>query len=140
MRPNSAQLQLRTFESLYRCVTWHCDYDKYCVRLNALKSRYLLHSDVRTAREDCQKQGLLQQAVMKEPGRTGFNIAPCSCSKEPTVATIFVVIGRFIQRDPHLVKTIQQLRRAGKKTFLLTNSLWRYTDRVMSYLVGENSM
>lgn len=73
MRPNSAQLQLRTFESLYRCVTWHSDYDKYCVCSNGLKSRYLLHSDVRTAREDCQKQGLVQQAVMKEPGRTGFN-------------------------------------------------------------------
>lgn len=30
---------------------------------------------------------------------------------------------------------LQQLRQAGKKLFLLTNSDWQYTDKVMSYLV-----
>lgn len=44
----------------------------------------------------------------------------------------------FIIKDPNLAETLHKLRSSGKKIFLLTNSLWDYTDALMSYLLdGE---
>ncbi len=43
---------------------------------------------------------------------------------------------RFVLRDPDLAATLHKLRSAGKKLFLLTNSRWSYTDRMMTYLLG----
>ncbi len=42
----------------------------------------------------------------------------------------------FVHRDPNLAPTLHKLRSAGKKLFLLTNSRWSYTDRMMTYLLG----
>jgi 5'-nucleotidase len=39
-------------------------------------------------------------------------------------------------RDPKLAPTLHKLRSAGKKLFLLTNSRWAYTERMMTYLLG----
>lgn len=44
---------------------------------------------------------------------------------------------RFVRRDPLLGTTLHKLRSAGKKLFLLTNSRVAYTDRMMTYLVGD---
>lgn len=43
---------------------------------------------------------------------------------------------RFVARDPDLAPTLHKLRSAGKKLFLLTNSRWDYTDRMMTHLLG----
>lgn len=43
---------------------------------------------------------------------------------------------RFVERDPNLAQTLHKLRSAGKKLFLLTNSRWEYTERMMTYLLG----
>lgn len=43
---------------------------------------------------------------------------------------------RFVERDPNLAQTLHKLRSAGKKLFLLTNSRWAYTERMMNYLLG----
>ena len=43
---------------------------------------------------------------------------------------------RFVKRDDELAPTLHKLRSAGKKLFLLTNSRWSYTDRMMNYLLG----
>jgi 5'-nucleotidase len=43
---------------------------------------------------------------------------------------------QFVHRDPNLAPTLHKLRSAGKKLFLLTNSRWEYTDRMMTYLLG----
>lgn len=42
---------------------------------------------------------------------------------------------RFVVRDPDLGPTFHKLRSAGKRLFLLTNSHWAYTDRMMQYLL-----
>ncbi len=42
----------------------------------------------------------------------------------------------FVHRDPNLAPTLHKLRSAGKKIFVLTNSRWAYTDRMMTYLLG----
>ena len=47
---------------------------------------------------------------------------------------------RFVNKDPDLAPTLHKLRSAGKKLFLLTNSRWAYTDKMMTYLLdGEMS-
>jgi HAD superfamily 5'-nucleotidase-like hydrolase len=45
---------------------------------------------------------------------------------------------RFVDKDRDLAPTLHKLRSAGKKLFLLTNSRWSYTDKMMRYLLdGE---
>jgi len=46
--------------------------------------------------------------------------------------------GMFIERDPDLPRTLHKFRSAGKKLFVLTNSLFPYTDAVMTYLLEEH--
>ena len=43
--------------------------------------------------------------------------------------------GAYIHRDDALIPMLQALRASGKKVFLLTNSLWDFTNVVMNYLV-----
>jgi 5'-nucleotidase len=43
---------------------------------------------------------------------------------------------RFVQRDPGLAATLHKLRSAGKRLFLLTNSRWAYTDKMMNHLLA----
>jgi HAD superfamily 5'-nucleotidase-like hydrolase len=43
---------------------------------------------------------------------------------------------RFVTKDHDLAPTLHKLRSAGKKLFLLTNSRWPYTDKMMSHLLG----
>jgi HAD superfamily 5'-nucleotidase-like hydrolase len=44
-------------------------------------------------------------------------------------------IGRYIYKDEELGPALHKLRSGGKKLFVLTNSLWDYTNAVMSYLL-----
>jgi len=44
---------------------------------------------------------------------------------------------RYVHRDPDLALTLHKLRSAGKKLFLLTNSRWPYTEKMMTYLLGD---
>jgi 5'-nucleotidase len=47
---------------------------------------------------------------------------------------------RFVNKDHDLAPTLHKLRSAGKKLFVLTNSRWSYTDKMMTYLLdGEMS-
>jgi len=44
-------------------------------------------------------------------------------------------LARFIEVDPDLPATLHKLRSSGKRLFLLTNSLWDYTDAVMRFML-----
>lgn len=44
-------------------------------------------------------------------------------------------LGKYIFKDPELGPALHKLRSGGKKLFVLTNSLWDYTNAVMSYLL-----
>ncbi len=48
---------------------------------------------------------------------------------------IMGALDKYFVLDDKLPVTLHKLRSAGKKLFLLTNSYWRYTDAVMSYLL-----
>jgi HAD superfamily 5'-nucleotidase-like hydrolase len=44
---------------------------------------------------------------------------------------------KFVKRDPLLAQTLHKLRSAGKRLFLLTNSRWPFTERMMTHLLGD---
>jgi len=44
-------------------------------------------------------------------------------------------LSTYIRQEPKLAETLHKLRSSGKKIFVLTNSLWDYTNVVMSYLL-----
>jgi len=44
-------------------------------------------------------------------------------------------IGKYIFKDQELAPALHKLRSGGKKLFMLTNSLWDYTNAVMTYLL-----
>ena len=44
---------------------------------------------------------------------------------------------RYIIPDEHMVMMLEQYRAAGKKLFLLTNSLFDYTNVVMNFLTAS---
>ena len=46
-------------------------------------------------------------------------------------------VAAHFDKDPDLAPTLHKLRSAGKKLFLLTNSYYRYTNAVMSFLLGN---
>src|SRR5580704_10337743 len=54
--------------------------------------------------------------------------------------TVAADFPRFLNKDNDLAPTLHKLRSAGKKLFVLTNSRWPYTDKMMAYLLdGEMS-
>jgi 5'-nucleotidase len=44
-------------------------------------------------------------------------------------------LARFLKPDDELAATLHRLRSSGKRLFLLTNSLWDYTDALMRFLL-----
>lgn len=44
-------------------------------------------------------------------------------------------LDRYVERDASLGPALHKLRSSGKKLFLLTNSLWTYTDALMRHLL-----
>ncbi len=49
--------------------------------------------------------------------------------------TVAADFPRFVDKDPELAVTLHKLRSSGKRLFLLTNSRWSYTDKMMTYLL-----
>ena len=74
------------------------------------KSYEQIYNDVRLCVDLCHRDGVIKDAVMREPAK-------------------------YIIYDEMMVPMLQRLKRAGKKVFLLTNSMWEYTNVVMDYLV-----
>lgn len=72
-----------------------------------------IYHDVRTSVDMCHRDGSIKNLVAQHPHK-------------------------YIQRDEALVPMLRQLKRSDKKVFLLTNSLWNYTDVVMTYLYSGN--
>ncbi|XP_031481213.1 uncharacterized protein LOC116251220 isoform X2 [Nymphaea colorata] len=68
-----------------------------------------IYRDVRAAVDLCHRDGTLKQMVAKDPGK-------------------------YINDDQLIVPMLQMLRDSGRATFLVTNSLWDYTDVVMNFL------
>ena len=78
--------------------------------LSKKKSYNEIYDDLRLCIDTCHRDGAIKDEVMKDPSK-------------------------YIIYDDGIITTLQQLKSAGKKVFLLTNSLWEYTNSVMEFLV-----
>ncbi|KAK6938816.1 HAD-superfamily hydrolase, subfamily IG, 5'-nucleotidase, partial [Dillenia turbinata] len=74
-----------------------------------------MYKDVRAAVDLCHRDGTLKQMVSKDPKR-------------------------YINEDLAIVPMLKMLRDSGRATFLVTNSLWDYTNVVMNYLCGPYTL
>ena len=52
--------------------------------------------------------------------------------------TILADPARYIKTDTRMSAMLSKLSSANKKTFLLTNSDWWYTNSVMTFLLGDS--
>ncbi len=46
-------------------------------------------------------------------------------------------LSRYIRKESRLAQLLRVIRASGCKSFLLTNSEWYYTEKVMAYLLDE---
>ena len=74
------------------------------------KSYAQIYADIRKAVDVCHIDGVIKDTVQTDPSR-------------------------YIIYDPDTVPMLRRLKNAGKKVFLLTNSMFEYTDKVMDFLV-----
>ncbi|XP_020580878.1 5'-nucleotidase domain-containing protein 4 isoform X2 [Phalaenopsis equestris] len=74
-----------------------------------------MYKDVRAAVDMCHRDGSLKRMVAQNPGK-------------------------YINEDLSIVPMIKMLRESGRAVFLVTNSLWDYTNVVMSFLCGTHNM
>ncbi|MBK6683148.1 MAG: HAD-IG family 5'-nucleotidase [Deltaproteobacteria bacterium] len=85
--------------------------DLYENQLGIKKVAYAkLFEDIRESIDACHRDGSLKAIVKAD-------------------------LGRYIAVDPALPPTLHKLRSAGKRLFVLTNSMWDYTNAVMSFLL-----
>ncbi|XP_022768977.1 LOW QUALITY PROTEIN: 5'-nucleotidase domain-containing protein 4-like [Durio zibethinus] len=68
-----------------------------------------MYKDVRAAVDLCHRDGTLKQMVAQDPKR-------------------------YINEDTSIVPMLKMMRDSGRSTFLVTNSLWDYTNIVMNFL------
>lgn len=73
-----------------------------------------LWSDLRKCIDLCHRNGVIKLTVAQNPEK-------------------------YIAYDPNIFPMLDGFRAAGRKVFLLTNSLWDYTQVVMSYLEGRKT-
>nr|GMC52279.1 5'-nucleotidase domain-containing protein 4 isoform X1 [Ipomoea batatas] len=73
-----------------------------------------MYKDVRAAVDLCHRDGTLKQVVAQDPKR-------------------------YITEDISIVPMLKMLRESGRATFLVTNSLWDYTNVVMKFLCGPKA-
>ena len=71
-----------------------------------------VYDEIRASVDLCHRDGTLKRAVAGNPGL-------------------------YIHSDDALVPMLKALRASGKKVFLLTNSLWDFTNVVMNFLVAD---
>lgn len=85
--------------------------DLFELKLGMKVSYWKLFDDIRAMIDECHRDGSLKTIVKAD-------------------------IARYIVADPLLPQTLHKLRSAGKKLFVLTNSLWDYTEAVMSFILN----
>ncbi|MES2615255.1 MAG: HAD-IG family 5'-nucleotidase [Bdellovibrionota bacterium] len=74
------------------------------------KSFIQLHQDVRKCIDQCHQDGSIKHKVAQNPEK-------------------------YIKEDPYLINVLEELRLSGRKLFVVTNSLWDYTNVVMGFLL-----
>ncbi len=77
------------------------------------KTYYDIYIDVRKSIDLCHRDGSIKNKVSENPEK-------------------------YINRDPNLGSILNDLKLSGRKIFIVTNSLWDYTNIVMNYVCLNN--
>lgn len=93
--------------------------------------------------DQCKTSGLSLQPVAEQNGKVSYEkiFADVHASinylhdRGELKTQILENLHHFIERDPLLAASLNKLRLADKRLFLLTNSGWKYTNKVMQYLL-----
>ena len=64
-----------------------------------------------------------------------LSVAWLRCSQGDLKRLTVENLSKFVQRDDRLPILLTRLRANGAKVFLLTNSDYNYTDKIMKYLL-----
>lgn len=80
----------------------------------ASRSYWQLYDDVKAAIDLCHRDMSIKREVSRTPSE-------------------------YIKQDPHVEPMIKRLKQSGKLIFLVTNSLWDYTNVVMNHVIRERS-
>jgi 5'-nucleotidase len=78
------------------------------------KSYAQMYKDIRRSVDLCHRDGVIKDKVTEDPTR-------------------------YIESEPGIVDMLRRLKLSGRKVFLLTNSLWEYTNTVMNHIMGNSS-
>ncbi|KAJ9674720.1 hypothetical protein PVL29_023946 [Vitis rotundifolia] len=89
--------------------------DKYPSKVPDGADYSRMYKDVRAAVDLCHRDGTLKKMVAKDPKK-------------------------YINDDTSIVPMLKMLRDSGRSTFLVTNSLWDYTNIVMNFLCGPRML
>ncbi|KAJ6319207.1 hypothetical protein OIU78_014771 [Salix suchowensis] len=89
--------------------------DKNPGRVPAKVDYARMYKDVRSAVDMCHRDGTLKQMVAKDPIK-------------------------YINEDKSIVPLLKMLRDSRRATFLVTNSLWDYTNIVMNFLCESRTL
>ncbi|KAI3688893.1 hypothetical protein L2E82_46815 [Cichorium intybus] len=84
-------------------------------KISEEKDYFRMYRDVRAAVDLCHRDGTLKHMVANDPKK-------------------------YINEDNSLVPMLQMLRNSGFAVFLVTNSLWDYTNVVMNFLCGPQKV
>jgi HAD superfamily 5'-nucleotidase-like hydrolase len=76
----------------------------------AEKSFEQIYNDVRKAIDLSHRDGSIKDKIAQDPSK-------------------------YIKHDPHLPSVLEDLHLSGRKVFLVTNSLWNYTNVVMNFIL-----
>jgi 5'-nucleotidase len=81
---------------------------------------------------DRERPGQIEYAKLFTDIRTAIDEA----HRDDTLKSVIKAsLDSFIVRDELLAESLHKFRSSGKRLFLLTNSLWDYTDAVMKFLL-----
>lgn len=97
---------------LYMQLVDMCDNIKTDVKIDRTYEE--IYSDMRRCIDRCHKDGVIKLKVAEDPSK-------------------------YITYDPNIFPMLDTFRKSGRKVFLLTNSLYDYTEVVMNYLEGRKS-
>ncbi|XVF73734.1 hypothetical protein PTKIN_Ptkin13bG0006600 [Pterospermum kingtungense] len=89
--------------------------DKNPEKVPARADYFRMYQDVKAAVDLCHRDGTLKQTVAKDPKR-------------------------YINEDTSIVPILKMLRDSGRSTFLVTDSLWDYTNIVMNFLSASRTL
>ncbi|KAK1427307.1 hypothetical protein QVD17_15990 [Tagetes erecta] len=84
-------------------------------KISEAKDYSRIYSDVRSAVDMCHRDGTLKEMVAKDPKK-------------------------YINEDNSIVPMLKMLKTSGRAVFIVTNSLWDYTNVVMNFVFGARTM